>query len=382
MNFKRKITVLFVSVMLILIGFTTNGKEANAAASAGTREQAYAAYYNLLTQKTIPWGNFKLNTRNVEYTFEDVNGDKVPELLLYNTAGSHADGYYKVYTFTDGKAKSIGVYTYLNISKNKNFFVDLYSSCGISRVNYYRLKNGKRISLASYYMSETYPSGIKNVKKVVSGNETMYFYKCKVNGSSTTYSKCMNKVNSLESNAEYIYVYWAENYFYRHKVDYKENKFKYNGYTYYTGYMEDDCYPNVYRVNKSGIRKMLQYDSYIIKHRKQYMYTQNNAGDFGLDSLYVINGETGKIRRLTTKSDGKIATTKKYAYYPVYSKYKDNSVTFKVYKCKLNGLSKKAVTKKITAKSIKKVTSSYVQYKKNGKQYRYYYSSGKVKKVS
>lgn len=381
---EKKLFVSIITILLMIIFLGAKPQVAHAAADIGTREQAMAAYFNLLTQNKISWGSSKIYSWDVEYAIEDINGDKLPELILYYSQAPHCDGWHRIYTYVDGKVKSLGHLIYVDISKKKNFFCDSYANCGMTEVYYYRLKNGKKVNLASVMTSDTYPSGVKKseIKKVNNDGYPIYYYNCKVDGKKTTYKKCMNRINELRKNANYIEPYFDDNYFSNHSISSKENVSKYNGNTYFTGYTYiDEAYPNVYRVNSSGTRKMLQYDAHIQKRRNQYLYTEDNYGDFGVSDLYVVNGNNGKIKRLTAKSNGTVITTKKYAFYPVFSKYEYDSIKFKIYRCKLSGSNKKAITDTITAKSIVKITSEYVQYKKGSNQYRYYYDSGNVKKV-
>lgn len=78
----------------------------------------------------------------------------------------------------------------------------------------------------------------------------VYFFDFKVDGKSTTYKKCFDKIESLTKNAKEFNIHnnleW--NSYANHGIESKENVTKYNGYTVYTGYMYGDCYPNVYKV--------------------------------------------------------------------------------------------------------------------------------------
>lgn len=381
----RKLWILsFITALFMILGVGNNVQEVKAA-GAGTIEQAKAAYYTLLSKQKISWGSSKIYTSDLQYTIEDINGDKLPELILRYYAASHAEGYQRIYTYIDGKVKSLGHLTdIIEISKNKNYFVDGYANCGMSEVEYYRLKDGKKKKLVSFKTSDTYPSDVKRseVKKITSNGSVYYYYACKVNGKKTTYKKCMNKIKELQKNAKYLELYYSDNVYPDYAIEFKDKEFTHNGCKFYTGYKTYVYYPSVYKEKKNGTLQILQEMAVILGRRDKYIYTTKYSEIMDLNSLFVINANTGKIRRISSTTDGCLATTKKYVYYPSYLKYKENDVAFKIYRCNLQGKNKKVMTKKIIAKYIVKCTSTYVQYQKGSAQYKYYYSSGKVKKVS
>lgn len=236
------------------------------------------------------------------------------------------------------------------------------------------LQNMERYSATEIeqYILKKYPETYKQVKREQPKSTVLHS------------KACFDKIESLTKNAKEFNIHnnleW--NSYANHGIESKENVTKYNGYTVYTGYMYGDCYPNVYKVSSSGSRRMLQHDAHIVKRQGKYLYTEDNHGDFCESCLWVINSSTNKIKLLTSKSDGTVKTTSSYAYYPVFSKYEYQDYKFKIYRCKLNGTNKKALTKTISAKDIIKYTSTYVKYKKGSYQYIYYYKSGKIKKVS
>lgn len=385
MKQKVKWIVMTMLALLMLLGSDFSAQNVEAAVSRGKKEEAKAAYLNLLTQYTLDWGNGVAYTEDLKYRITDINGDDLPEMILSYDYAAHADGWYRIYTYTNGKVKSLGQLTSIKISKNKNFFVDTYSNCGITEVKYYRLKNGKRVTLASYKMSDVYPYGVsgKVYKKKPSGYPySMYFYSLKVNGDRTTYDKCMSKIKSIEKEAKYTTLPYEWNYYTKYNL-YAIDSYSYNGNRFFTGRLDlgRDCCFNVYKINKNGTWKALQKDAIIIKRKGKYLFTSEHASGEKTTPIYVINTSTNKITMLSQKSNDYICTTDKYVYYIEYSKFSYDSNTFKIYRSKLNGSGEKAVTKKIKADYINDYTSTYVEYGKGRYVYRYYYKSGKVKKV-
>lgn len=385
---KRRNTLASLIFMVLFIWGVNSTTMQTEAATKGEKETAYAAYYTILSKNKITWGDTKIYTENLKYTFTDIDNNGIAEMILYypDGGGSYGNGGYRVYTYTDGKAKPLGKFGILNVSSNKNLMISSWGDTGNSRNYYYKISNGTRKSLASYKTTkEKYKVVGRYVKKYVENQGAyVYFFDFKVDGKSTTYKKCFDKIESLTKNAKEFNIHnnleW--NSYANHGIESKENVTKYNGYTVYTGYMYGDCYPNVYKVSSSGSRRMLQHDAHIVKRQGKYLYTEDNHGDFCESCLWVINSSTNKIKLLTSKSDGTVKTTSSYAYYPVFSKYEYQDYKFKIYRCKLNGTNKKALTKTISAKDIIKYTSTYVKYKKGSYQYIYYYKSGKIKKVS
>lgn len=384
---RRNILASLIFMLLFILGMNSTTMQVEAA-TRGEKETAYAAYYTILSKNKITWGDTKTYTMNLQYTFTDIDNNGIDEMILYypNGEGSYGNGGYRVYTYTDGKAKSLGKFGTLNVSSNKNLMVSDWGDTSNSRTYYYKIINGTRKSLASYKTTKEKRKVVgKYVKKYVENQGGyVYYFDFKVDGKSTTYKKCFDKIKSITKNSKEFNIHnnleW--NSYANHGIESKEKVTKYDGYTVYTGYMYDDWAPNVYKVSSSGSRRMLQHDAHIVKSQGRYLYTENNHGDFCESNLYVINTSTNKIKLLTSKSDGTVKTTSSYVYYPVFSKYEYQDYKFKIYRCKLNGTNKTALTKTISAKDIIKYTSTYVKYKKGSYQYIYYYKSGEVKKVS
>lgn len=209
----RKVKQITCLVIIFLFALFLVPHQADAASTKTKNKKAKAAYVKLLSKSTIGWGSGKCNTKNLKYSYMDINGDGVSELLLYNMEASHADGWNRIYAYVGGKAKSLGAFTDIEICKNKNFFTDTYSNHGVTRTKYYRLKsNGKKVLLAEYTSSYGgYPHGAKGQvmkKKDATYGYMIYYYNFKVNGKTTTYKKCMQVVNSLKKKAKYNKISW------------------------------------------------------------------------------------------------------------------------------------------------------------------------------
>lgn len=179
------------------------------AASRTTKKKALQSYRKLLSKKTVKWSSdYYVPSSDIRFAVCDINKDGIKELILTYDAAPHMYGWNRIYTYSKGKAKSLGHFTSVLISKNKNYMEDGYSNCGISRATFYRLtRSGKRKILAQFYVADHLPYGVKGqIRKKYSQSDGMYwyYYSFKVNGKSTTYAKCMKTVNALRKKAKYV----------------------------------------------------------------------------------------------------------------------------------------------------------------------------------
>lgn len=174
------------------------------AASANTK--ACKAYSKILSKKTMKWGTGRtVSTKQLKFACQDINKDGVKDLVVYNPDAISWEGYYRIYTYKKGKAKLAGAFSSLRVCRNKNFFRDTRSYTGGATVyGYYRLgKNGKIKELASYATQSMDEPDAKIAKvKWASGDVPVYYYDCKVNGKSASYSKCMAKIKSLKKGSK------------------------------------------------------------------------------------------------------------------------------------------------------------------------------------
>lgn len=109
-------------------------------------KKAMKAYKKKLSAKKIAWGSdVYLDNSESKFAKMDINGDGVKELIVENDAASHMSGYIRIFTYKNGKVKSLGHFTDVTIYKNKKLIKDLYSNHGTSTIKYYQFSKGGKI---------------------------------------------------------------------------------------------------------------------------------------------------------------------------------------------------------------------------------------------
>lgn len=155
----------------------------------------------------MPWAESPgaVSTKKVKFACKDINKDGVKDLVVYRTDGCEATQWYEVYTYANGKVKSLGIYDYLNVYPSKNYFLHSNSGHGYVNYRYYRLtKKGTLKRFASYdvLIALKAPKGVgKVVKKKIDGMPS-YLYGFTVGGKKASYSACMKKIKALEKGAK------------------------------------------------------------------------------------------------------------------------------------------------------------------------------------
>lgn len=123
------------------------------AASRKTKKNAMNAYKKMLL-KNVKWSNgYYARSKELYFTCIDINKDRVKELILYYMDSPHAYGWNRIYTYTDGRVKSLGQFTSVSICTNKKYFTDSYMNGGIGREYFTSLERmGKRSKLQNIHM--------------------------------------------------------------------------------------------------------------------------------------------------------------------------------------------------------------------------------------
>lgn len=199
--------VLVLIALAVALSLCAIASAPEAAYAQSKNSKACAAYRKALSKKTITWGfDRKTSTRNLQFACQDINKDGIKDLVVYNPDAYHSEGWYRIYTYSKGKVKSLGSFTAIEVYRNKNFFRDTYMNRGHSYTTYYRLqKNGKAKKLAYYETNQGFlPDQFKRKahKKRSMGEIPLYYFNFKVNGKAVSYSKCMKTVKSLEKKAK------------------------------------------------------------------------------------------------------------------------------------------------------------------------------------
>lgn len=144
---KRIYSSLFAIVLActIITGVNVPIQKDVQASAKQQNKKAMKAYKKKLSAKKIAWGSdVYLDNSESKFAKMDINGDGVKELIVQSNAASHMDGYVRIFTYKNGKVKSLGHFTVVDIYKNKKLIKDEYSNHGISTIKYYLFsKNGK-----------------------------------------------------------------------------------------------------------------------------------------------------------------------------------------------------------------------------------------------
>ncbi len=143
--------------------------------AASQKTKAIQAYKNMLSQKTMRWGNDdyykKVPTSKYSFVLAYIDNNSVPELVVTSDYVTHAAGSMVVYTYRNGK---IQVVTDVN---SGNFFADN------SKFSYYKKKG---VFLSCYVMggvTDHYYKMSKNKasEKLMADDSLMWgksWYKC------------------------------------------------------------------------------------------------------------------------------------------------------------------------------------------------------------
>ena len=96
------IACLFVASMLL-------PANAVSAEAASQNQKALKAYEKILSNPTYSWSSLSNENKTKDYKFacEDLNGDGVKELILYNPTASYGSGYVKILMYVNNKVKLV-----------------------------------------------------------------------------------------------------------------------------------------------------------------------------------------------------------------------------------------------------------------------------------
>lgn len=139
--------------------------------AASTKTKALKAYSKLLSQKNLKWSN-KLNVKSSKCKFAliYVDNNSVPELFVdASGAGTnHVSGFYKLYTYRDGKVKDVcTMRDAFGYYKKKGVFVTATLLHG-EYITYHKLSSGKssvKLRSETYYSTSYYNGSGKKISK-------------------------------------------------------------------------------------------------------------------------------------------------------------------------------------------------------------------------
>lgn len=127
--------------------------------AASQKSKALKAYKTFLSKNTVTWHSYsskKINLQKCKFALAYIDKDSVPELIL-NSAGNencHADGYYELYTYKNGKVKFVtNLMDGFSCYKKKGVFCAVHEGTGGYESYYYQFSKGKAF-YKLYRMSE------------------------------------------------------------------------------------------------------------------------------------------------------------------------------------------------------------------------------------
>lgn len=104
-TFVWKAVIAFVCALIVSIGFQGFTFQTVAASKAVRAKKAYS---KMLSRKKLKWSSYsKYNTRDMQFACIDMNGDKIPELILQYDHAIGAEGRQRLYTYRNGKVKKV-----------------------------------------------------------------------------------------------------------------------------------------------------------------------------------------------------------------------------------------------------------------------------------
>lgn len=130
--------------------------------------------------------------------------------------------------------------------------------------------------------------------------------------------------------------------------------------------------------------KKLLNNATFVQGYKQYMIVTPNTGVWTACKYSVYDISKKKLKTISNRALGANFSGGKIYFFETKEKMTTNGIyTGNVYRCSVNGSSKKKITKEtIKAGNVLKLTSKYMEYYKYPNMYRYTYSTKKHTKIS
>lgn len=146
------------------------------AQAATAKTKALNAYNKLLSQKTLKWSDkVTVSTSKCKFAVIYVDNNSVPELFVDGSSASlnHATGFYKLYTYYNGKVKDVcTIRDGFSYYKKKGVFVTAAVLHG-EYLSYYKLASGKaslKLRSDTYYTTTYYDGAGKKISKTTFDN--------------------------------------------------------------------------------------------------------------------------------------------------------------------------------------------------------------------
>lgn len=150
-------------------------------------------------------------------------------------------------------------------------------------------------------------------------------------------------------------------------------QYVYNGNLYYE---KDNVYDgtiiDLWALNlKTGKTKMVVPNATVKAHYGAYVVLMPNTGAVVPLNCTVYNMKTGKSRVISKDCLEANISGKKIYYAVAFGNPSASGYKTRIYSCSLSGSGKKAVSKYFKAEYCYEVTSKYVRYHRNGRNYKY-----------
>lgn len=119
--------------------------------AASQKSKALKAYKTFLSKDTVTWHSYspkKIDLKKCKFALAYIDKDSVPELILdcAGNSNSHADGYYELYTYKNGKVKFVtNLMDGFSCYKKKGIFCAVHEGTGGYGRYYYQLSKGKAV---------------------------------------------------------------------------------------------------------------------------------------------------------------------------------------------------------------------------------------------
>lgn len=259
-----------------------------------------------------------------------------------------------------------------------------FEQCGRSTKigNYYIWSDGNAIWISESASGEgevivNAGNGCSMGYTMISDGSVLYYY---LNKSMTTASGY--------ASVGYIYQYDIKEKTSRQigKVNNLQGVMAYHNHSLYLNCCQknDSTVIHTYRFNiktKKLIR--IAKDAMVVETKGKYLILRPNTGSIAPLPIYVYNCATKKKRNITQKG-GTTQIIGNKLYYSVYKEEYNSSgeSVLRIYRCKLNGKGKKAISKDLRCDYISKITKKYAYFSKyNGSTSKYYQYSIQTKKT-
>lgn len=206
-KFTRKLLALCLLFVLAAgisnVSLEAPGKQVTAATK---KKSALKAYQKFLSQSKIQWGNNKYKKGSFGFKIKDLDGDKIPELLLTCNEGVAADGYERIYTYKKGVVNEVleANHSRFCFYPGKHIVCETGAQSGDYFTRWYKMSNGKI----------KYVAGEEGREKVIeadtesdAGFQIEIHYKYYINKkkvSKASYNKYIKKLKGKEFKFDYI----------------------------------------------------------------------------------------------------------------------------------------------------------------------------------